>query len=139
MVAYPTENFLKDMLSPLLKDCQYLIDSPKQFKNKFLPLITQFTHETHVVVSFDAVKLFHNVDVVRTVNFVMKEIFTKPREFFKDKDKDGNLLPIPSRPNFRKFLIAVLTEFNLVKSQIGNYKQFQGLAMSSLLVHFFLT
>ena len=93
----------------------------------FLPIISKFNNEKHVVVSFDAVKLFHNVDVVRTVNFVMKEIFTKPREFFKDKDKDGNLLPIPSRPNFRKFLIGVLTEFNLVKSQIGDYQQVQRL------------
>ena len=61
----------------------------------------------------------------------MKEIFTKPREFFQDKDKNGNLKPIPSRPKFRQFLMGVLTDFNLVKTQIGNYKQVKGLAMGS--------
>ena len=93
--------------------------------------MTKFDATKHIVVSLDAEKLYHNVDVKRTVNFVMKEIFTKPREFFQDKDKNGNLKPIPSRPKFRQFLMGVLTDFNLVKTQIGNYKQVKGLATGS--------
>ena len=78
-LTYRAENFLKNMISLLLKDCHYLIDSPKRFKEQLLPIMTKFDATKHVVVSFNTEKLYHKVDVKRTVNFVMKEIFTKTR------------------------------------------------------------
>ena len=37
----------------------------------------------------------------------------------------------PTKPNFKTFLIGVLTKFSLVRSQIGVYRQTKGLAMGS--------
>ena len=125
------EKFLNKMLSPLSNLCEYLINDPKQFKERFLPITEIFDPSEHTVVSFDATKLFTSVDIEEVVDFALKQIYVRPRTFFNDKNKKGNYLPVPARFKFKKFLMGLLTDFSIVKTQIGTYKQVKGLAMGS--------
>ena len=78
------------MLSPLSKLCEYLIDDPKKFKEKFLPITENFDLSQYTMVKFDAIKLFTCVDIELVLDFVLKQIYVRPRDFFKDQDKNGN-------------------------------------------------
>ena len=74
-LANETEKFLNEMLSPLQKLCEYLIDDPKAFKTQFLPYTENFDHSKYTLVSFDAIKLFTNVDIDKVIDFCLKQIF----------------------------------------------------------------
>ena len=126
------ENFLANMLKPLLKKCKYLIDSPRNFKSRTKLESFRFNPRLHTVISYDCKSLFTRVKVSRVISWILDEVYKNPRDFFNEKH-NGVLLEPPSRSNFRKFLHSTLTDFNFFKSQIGIFKQKEGLPMGSCL------
>ena len=78
--------------------------------------------------------MYPNVNITRTVRYIFKFIFKNPKSFFKpEKDKKGYTLPIPTREEFKQFLLAILKFFNIFDSQIGKFKQLKGLKMGNTL------
>ena len=82
-------------------ECTYLVDSPKQFKERLLADIPNFNPDIHTIVSFDAVSLYTNVNTNRVVSNVLDSIYKSPDLYFREKDDEGQLLPYPCRSNFR--------------------------------------
>ena len=50
-----------------------------------------------------------------------------------EKDKKDYTLPIPTREEFKLFLLAILKDFNIFDSQIGTFKQLKDLQMGNTL------
>ena len=92
----------------------------------------QYDPSKHCVISYDCKSLFTNVKVSRVISWVLNEIMKNPRNFFNESH-NGKLLEPPSRSDLRKFLHAVLTDFNFFRSQIGVFRQKGGLGMGSSL------
>ena len=82
-------------------------------------------------MSFDAKKLYTNVNLNRVVSHVLDCVYKTPSLFFDEKDDFGNPFPIPPRSNFRIFIQNVLKNFNIIENNLGYYKQIGGLAMGS--------
>ena len=57
------ESFLKSLLVKLVSECQLSVNSTHQYKQEFEKHKNKFDPEKHVLVSFDAVSLFTNVNV----------------------------------------------------------------------------
>ena len=131
------ENYIKKLLSPLLENCAYAINSQIEFKNRFLECKTFFDSNIHEIFTLDVDSLFPNINNTRTINYILNEVFKAPEKFFFEKDKLGKLLPAPSRENFRKFLHGTLNNFNIFRSHVGVYSQKQGVKMGSPLSSLF--
>ena len=59
-----------------------------------------FDSSKHVVVSFDATKLYPSVNVNRVLTLILKLLYKYPEYYFpKEFDFEGNLLPKPEREN----------------------------------------
>ena len=108
------ECYLRPLLEPILKNCSYLVDSQKFFQARFLLEKEQFIETEHDIVTFDIVSMFTNVNITRTVSYILDTIFEDPNKFFKpEKDKNGYFLEIPTREEFKMFLLGVLTIISL--------------------------
>ena len=59
------EKYIKPILSPLLKECSYLVNSTKEFKAKFMLEKIKFDPEKHELMSLDIKKLYPSVNVNR--------------------------------------------------------------------------
>ena len=127
------QTYLKGFVDPMLSQCTYLVDSPAKFKERLLADLPKFDPEKHTIVSYDAVKLFTNVNTNRVVSHVLDTIYKSPDLYFKEKDEKGNRYPIPSRSDFRIFMQKVLKDFNVCQNNLGYYRQIGGLAMGSKL------
>ena len=126
-----SQKFLKKFIDPILQEYTFLIDSPAKFKERLIQDTPKYNSRTHTVVSFDAKKLYTNVNVNRVVSHVLDCIYKTPSLFFDEKDDFGNPFPIPPRSNFRIFIQNVLKNFNIIENNLGYYRQIGGLAMGS--------
>ena len=97
----------------------------------FLADIPKFNPDIYTIVSFDAVKLYTNVNTNRVVSLVLDTIYKSPDLYFKEKNDEGVLLPFPSRSNFRIFIQNILKNFNISENNLGFFRQKGGLAMGS--------
>ena len=132
MVSGP-ETYLRKLLKPLVNRCSYLVDSQLAFKNKFLAQKKKFVESQHEIVYFEINAMYPSINIPKVVKYIVTAVFRNPRNFFKDKDKRGRLLPHPSREQFKLFLLGVLTDFNYFETQTGTYKQLEGVQMGSRL------
>ena len=123
--------FIKNLIVPIAKNCKYAIDSPKKFKDRFLPDSLKFDPNLHEICLIDAQKLFTSINVNRTISHILKIIYLKPSNYFKEKDENNNFLPVPDRADLRKFMHGVLLNYNTFSTQIGTFKQRSGLSMGS--------
>ena len=73
--------------------------------------------------------MYPSINIPKTVDYILTAIFRNPRNFFKDKDRTDQLLPHPTREQFKLFLLGVLSDFNYFETQIGTFKQVEGLQM----------
>ena len=83
---------------------KFAIDSPKKFKERFLPDGLKFDPKKHEIITIDACKLFTSINVNRTISHILEIIYKTPESFFKEKDENNNLLPFPERSDLRKFM-----------------------------------
>ena len=75
--------------------------------------------------------MYPSINITKTINYILTAIYRNPRNFFKEKDPQGRLLPYPTREQFKLFLLGVLSDFNYLETQIGIFKQIQGVQMGS--------
>ena len=94
-----SETFIKKLLAPIVLECEFSLDSLADFKQKFLLDKTKFNENEHRVLSVDIINMYPNVNVPRTISFILDRIFEQPRKFFKYKNHNGILLPPPTREN----------------------------------------
>ena len=127
------EKWLLKLLTPLEKHLEFDIKSPQELKEEILKQDLTLDPEKHAVCSFDVTKLFSMVNVPRVVSYITDKIYRNPRSYFKAKDEEGNFYPAPLKQNFQKFLIEVLTKFNVFSCQTGVFRQHNGLAMGGVL------
>ena len=76
--------FIKNLIQTLAKDCKFAIDSPKKFKERFIPDSLKFDSTKHKIVSIDACKLFTSINVNRTISHIL-EIIQITGYFFQGK------------------------------------------------------
>ena len=100
--------FIKNLLEPISKNCDFSTDGPKQVKERLLKDCKNFNSSVHEIVSFDASKLYTSVNTTRVISEILKIIYKNPSDFFKEKDENDRLLPFPKRANLRKFMHSVL-------------------------------
>ena len=138
-VTAGAEEYLLNIIQPLLDKCTYSLKSTKHFKEEFLAHRHKFDSQNMECVSFDAKSLFTCVNVRRTVKYICDIIYQKPDEYFKEYEEDSEnsdikiRLPIPPRSTFEEFFISVLLEFSSFSTLNGYYTQIQGLSMGSKL------
>ena len=125
--------FLKKIIQPMAKECTFLVDDPKIFKERFLQDCPKFDEKIHEIVSFDAKSLYTSINTTRVISEILKTIYKNPSLYFTDKDENNKLLPFPTRSNLRKFMHEVLLNYNKFECQLGIFKQISGLAMGSKL------
>ena len=127
------ETYLKKLLKPLLSRCSYLVDSQLAFKNKFMLQKAKFRQQNHEIVSFDINSMYPSISIPKVVSYIITAVFRNPRDFFKEKDNTGRLLPHPTKEQFKLFLLRVLSDFNYFETHNGIYKQLHGVQMGSSL------
>jgi hypothetical protein len=107
------ENYLKNILEPLLNKCSFLVDSQTAFKNKFLTEKIKFDPNQHELVSFDIKAMYPNINVTRTVSYIIATIFRDPTSYFKqERDNKSYFLPTPTKAEFKDFLLGVIRDYN---------------------------
>jgi hypothetical protein len=72
------QKYLKKFIDPMLTQCTYLVDSPAKFEERLLADLPNFDPEIHTIVSYDAVKLFTNVNTNRVVSHDLDTIYKSP-------------------------------------------------------------
>ena len=78
--------------------------------------------------------MYPNINVTRTVSYIIATIFWDPTSYSKqERDYKGYTLPIPTKTEFKNFLLGVLRDYNYFDSQIGTFKQLRGEQMGSTL------
>lgn len=103
-------------MQSLVKECTYSINSTKQFIEKFHRNKVKFDAKKHIILSFDAISLYTNVNVHRTINHVIKRLYESPHlllQYDTDK-KTGNRIELDqiNKKDLRKLFIKVLIDFN---------------------------
>ena len=123
------KNTPNKLSSALSKKCEYLVNSQKAFKKRFLTEKLKSNENLHEIIS-----MYPSVNITRTISYFLKVVFKNPKSFFKpEKDKKGYTLPIPTREEFKQFFLGILKDFNIFDSQIGTFKQLRGLQMGNTL------
>ena len=102
MVANAHE-YIKNLISPIAKNCSFLVEDPKTFKERFLKDIDKFDNNLHEIVTFDATSLYTSINTNRVISEILKIIYKNPDKFLKDKDQNGRPWPFLDRANFLKF------------------------------------
>ena len=132
-----SEEYIKEILDPLVRKCTFLVDSQKSFKKRFSVEKQKFDKNLHQLVCFDIKQMYPSVNITRVVSYILKVIFRNPKSYFTPKkDAKGYTLPIPTRTEFKLFLLGVLKDFNYFDSQVGTFKQLKGIQMGSKLAPF---
>ena len=126
-----SENFIQTLIQPIVDECEFAVDSLGDFKTKFLKEKTKFIEREHKLVSVDVVNMYNNVNVPRVISHILDKIYSNPRKFFKFKNENNVLLPVPTRENLKLFLLDTFRKYSIFRSPIGVYKQKSGLGMGS--------
>ena len=114
------EEYIKNIISPLISECKFLVSSTKQFKERFLVEKEQFNPSKHKLLSFDITKLYPSVNVTRVISYILELLYKNPNKFFPDEyDSEGNLYPKPRRQDFLKLLHETLTKYSIFRTSKG--------------------
>ena len=116
IITTGAERFLKKLICPLLEKCEYSVDSTKKFKEKFLNDRVNFDFKKHEVFSIDAVSLFTSINVSRTIEFILDNIYDDLDLYFPQKEEivieEGvektKFIKPPKRDQLKEFFEGVL-------------------------------
>ena len=125
-----SEQFLLNLIKPLVSNCEFSVNSTKEFKERFCAMKDKFNPLIYEVVSFDATALYTNIDIKRTVNFILDHIYRNVEDFFPVTEDTPRA---PPRLLTEKFFMNVLLKFNSFETLNGFYKQISGAAMGGKL------
>jgi len=124
------EQYLLNLIQPILSECQYSVSSTKKFKEKFCAISDQFNPRIHEVISYDASQLFTSINVKRTVTYIVRQIYRDTQTFFPITDET----PIPPPKHLMEQLfLDVLLKYNSFETLNGFYRQRMGVAMGGKL------
>ena len=126
-----SENFLKTILKPIVDDCTYAINNQLNFKLKLLDDKLNFNPSAHRVICVDVVSMYNNVNVPRTISYILDQIYQNPTKCFPFKNENGVFLTPPPRELFKRCLLDTFLNYSIFSSAIGTFKQKSGLAMGS--------
>ena len=121
-----SEQFFLNLIKPLISKCEFSVNSTKSFKEQFCAIKEKFNPQIHEVVSFDATALYTNIDVKRTVKYILKEIYQNVLDYFPISDD----APVPPPKMLtEKFMMEILLKYNNFETLNGFYSQRSGVAM----------
>ena len=123
-----SEKYILKLIQPLIKKCEYSLNSTLAFNEKFKKIIPKFTN-FYEVVSFDATSLFTSINVPRVVDYIIGKIYENPDIFFGEDNLDN----FPPQLILKEFMLGVLLKFSAFTTLNGFYRQTEGLAMGSKL------
>ena len=125
-----SEQFLLHLIQPILSQCKFSINSTKMFKKKFCDIKDKFDDRMHEVVSFDATSLYSNINVKRTVKYIVNQIYQNINDFFPLTEET----PVaPPRALTEKFILEILLKYNSFETLGGFYRQRSGVSMGGKL------
>ena len=124
------EQYLLNLIQPILAECQYSISSTKKFKEKFCATKDLFNPDIHEVISYDASQLFTSINVKRTIKYIIRKIYRDTQTFFPISDETP--LP-PPKPLLEQLFLDVLLKYNSFQTLNGFYRQKMGVAMGGKL------
>ena len=130
-IVYNSGTFIKELLAPIVSECNFSIDSLGDFKQKFILDKNKFNEAEHKIITADVINMYPNVNVPRTISYILDQIYLEPRKFFKYKNFNGIFLSPPTRANLKQFLLETLSKYSIFRSSTGVFKQKSGLAMGS--------
>ena len=146
------EDFINNLIKPLLKECIYSVDSNINFKNSLLKNRIKFDAEKHEIVSFDVKSLYTNINVNKVLTYIFDKIFKNPRLFFSEFNFDPEQLKLIIKNKsekkkfkeiFTNFVTKTILQFSSFSSLDGYYRQTSGVSMGSklspLLSNLFMT
>ena len=73
-----SETFLKELLKPIVELCTYNITNQLDLKTKLLEDRKNFNSAVHRVISVDVVSMYPNVNVPRTISYILDQIYENP-------------------------------------------------------------
>ena len=85
-ITVGAEEYLKQLIDPIVKKCKYSIFSSKEFKSKFIK-IGNFDSSEFELVSFDAASLYTSINISKVVKFIVNYIYENIETFFRQKIK----------------------------------------------------
>ena len=118
-------------MQPLGSECKFSINNQLDFKNQFVLDKTKFHPKIHRAITIDIVQMYTNVNVARTISYILDKIYSNPTKYFPFTNNSGALLILPTREKLKLFLLETFQNFSTFKSPIGVYKQKSGLSMGS--------
>ena len=121
-----SEQFLLNLIKPLILKCEFSVNSTKSFKEQFCAVKSKFNPTIHEGVSFDATALYTNINVEKTVDFILDQIYRNVFDFFPITEET----PVPPPKSLtKKFFMDILLKYNNFETLNGFYKQRSGVAM----------
>jgi len=114
---YKLAKFLVEILSPLIKDNEYILKDTFDFVNKVSNLNTNVDK---VMLSFDVESLFTNIPTLETIDIILRSVYTRNRKYFHGLNKE----------ELKKLLIVCTQESHF---QFNNefFDQIDGVSMGS--------
>ena len=85
------EEYLKGILKPIVENCEYSIQSTKEFKKQFLK-INGFDSENFEVVTYDCVSVYTSMNMDRVLDYILDIIYRDPLKFFPPRTKKVTIL-----------------------------------------------
>ena len=80
------EQYLHNLMAPIVKKCKFSLNSTKDFKEKILK-IPKFDTNNFEVVTFDCVSLYTSVDLKLVIDKIINTIYENEDNFFKKGSK----------------------------------------------------
>ena len=113
------EQYLHNLIAPIVKKCKFSLNSTQDFKSKFSK-IPKFDNNEFEVVSFDCVSLYTSIDLPLVINKIIDTIYENEDNFFQkssktviiDKKKIIKETVPPSKFLLREFFDAICTKYN---------------------------
>ena len=131
------EKYLKNILQKLVLDNSFSVASTKDFKAEFAKNKFKYDKNKHVFVSFDAVSLYTNVNVERTIEFVIDKLYENPELLQQYQNSPSDEPPVKlsiiPKSTLKSIFIDVLLKFNTFRAGEKIYSQKSGLVMGNSL------
>jgi hypothetical protein len=126
-ITVGAEEYLKQLIDPIVKKCKYSISSSNEFKSKFIEISNFDSSE------FDAASLYTSINISKVVKFIVNYIYENIETFFPPKNKtikiNGEIINMTIQPPpqtiFTKIFSSILVEFNSFEAHngfLGNVK-----------------
>ena len=80
------EQYLHNLIAPIVKKCKFSLNSTKDFKEKILK-IPKFDTNNFEIVTFDCVSLYTSVDLKLVIDKIINTIYENEDNFFKKGSK----------------------------------------------------